>query len=140
MAQSLTESRAMLLVGLGRVMEQRVEAALGEAGLSMRLVGALGHLASGAELSYSDLARRARVTPQSMRATVAQLVDAGAVRVDAPGQGVAARLEVTDLGAEMLGQARQAVADLDAELLDGLPGDVTAALRELMIGLLRAPD
>ena len=48
-------------------------------GPSRCLLGALGHLARDEALPYSDLARRARVTAQSVQATVGHLVDLGAV-------------------------------------------------------------
>jgi DNA-binding MarR family transcriptional regulator len=48
--------------------------------VTLRHLGALGHLARDPALSYSDLARRVAVTVQSMRSTIATLVDPGLLR------------------------------------------------------------
>ncbi|MGK2883043.1 MAG: MarR family transcriptional regulator [Mycobacterium sp.] len=45
----------------------------------MRHLPALGHLARSTGMSYSELARRASVTPQSMQATLTKLEERGAV-------------------------------------------------------------
>ncbi len=62
-ARTVTESTTMLLIAAGRLAQRRFEAALAEQNLTLRHIGAIGHLARNPELSYSDLARRARVTP-----------------------------------------------------------------------------
>jgi DNA-binding MarR family transcriptional regulator len=65
-------------------------------------------------LVYSDLARRAHITPQSMHATIAQLVDMGAVATESRGRASYPRL--TDHGRQLLSFAAQAAADCDAAL------------------------
>ncbi len=50
----------MALVVAGRTVEELLGARLAPLGLSLRLLGSLGHLARDEALSYSDLARRAR--------------------------------------------------------------------------------
>ena len=118
-------SSAVLLVALGRQVETRLDEALEPAGLSLRLMGALGHLARQPGLSYTELASRARVTPQSMHATVARLIEVGAVVPADTGRGRRALLEVTPRGHQLLAAGQQAVATVDAELreLGGLPSD-----------------
>ena len=118
-------SPAVLLVALGRQVEAWLDAALEPAGLSLRLMGALGHLARQPGLSYTELAGRARVTPQSMHATVARLIEAGAVAPAGTGRGRRALLEVTPQGHRLLASGQQAVAGVDAELrgLGPLPPD-----------------
>ncbi|SDF00464.1 DNA-binding transcriptional regulator, MarR family [Blastococcus aurantiacus] len=118
-------SPAVLLVALGRQVETRLNRALETAGLSLRLMGALGHLARQPGLSYTELASRARVTPQSMHATVASLIDAGAVAPAGTGRGRRALLEVTPRGHRLLAAGQEAVAAVDAELreLGALPTD-----------------
>ena len=84
------------------------------------------------DLSYSDLARRSRVTSQSMHATVRQLEELGAVRRTLAGQGHRARLEVTERGQQLLDTARQAAATLDAQVM----ADVSDADRETFLRVL----
>lgn len=113
-------SLTALLIGAGRAAQRELDAALSEHGLTMRHLGALGHLSRQPDLSYSDLGRRAGVTSQSMHATVRQLEELGAVRREHAGQGHRARLEVTDRGRELLGEANAAVEQIDRDLFDGL--------------------
>jgi len=124
------------LVAAGRVAQQRLERELEVHGLTLRHVGALGHLANRPELSYSDLARRAGVTAQSMHATVRQLEQVGAVRRELAGHGHRARLEVTPAGRELLAEASAAALRVDAELLAGLPAASRAAVGAFLAGLM----
>jgi DNA-binding MarR family transcriptional regulator len=123
-------STVMLVIGTGRRLQEQLEARLAEIGLSMRLFGALGHIARDPELSYSDLARRAGVTSQSMRATVLMLEEMGAVARDLPGQGHRARLELTGHGRSLLATARRIVSDMDEQLLRNAGHDRKSALEE----------
>jgi DNA-binding MarR family transcriptional regulator len=136
----LVTSTSFLLMATGRLMQRRLEAELASRGLTLRHVGALGHLSSGQpDLSYSDLARRAGITPQSMRATVRQLEALGAVRRLAGGQGKAASLEVTDLGRDLLAWAGTAAARVDEEALAALSPDDLAAVRRAALSLALPP-
>src|ERR671916_770744 len=101
----LDATLAMLVIAAGRALQGRFEAELAPHGLTVRHLGALGHLSHQPELSYSDLARRSRVTSQSMHATVRHLEEIGAVRRTLAGQGHPARLEVTARGQELLDTA-----------------------------------
>jgi DNA-binding MarR family transcriptional regulator len=132
----LTSSLALLLVGAGRSAQRHIDAALAPEDLTLRHVGALGHLAHEPDLSYSDLARRAGVTPQSMRATVQHLEELGAVRRTLPGHGHPARLEVTADGQRMLTRAREAVAELDRTLLASVPPDQLDGMRRALLELV----
>ncbi|MGY1606081.1 MULTISPECIES: MarR family winged helix-turn-helix transcriptional regulator [unclassified Geodermatophilus] len=109
-------STAMALVVTGRAMEDLLTARLAPLGLSLRLLGALGHLARDEGLSYSDLARRARVTTQSMHATVGRLVELGAVESAGPGRGRRAGLRVTGPGRRLLADGLAVVEAVDREL------------------------
>ncbi len=128
----------MLLVVAGRELQRRVDSALGGIGLTMRHFGALGHVARNPEVSYSDLARRAGITTQSMRATVLMLEEQGAVRRTLAGHGHPARLDLTDHGRELLAKARAVIAGLDEELRAQLePGQddaLRAALARTLLG------
>jgi len=124
----LTESATLRLIGVGRVLQQRFEAELAKLGLTMRHLGALGHLSRHPDMSYSDLARRSRVTSQSMNATVRTLEEMGAVQRSLEGHGRAARLEITDKGRELLDGARQAASSVDSALATELGHDELANL------------
>ncbi|MEV6171685.1 MarR family transcriptional regulator [Streptomyces sp. NPDC051954] len=132
-------STVMLVIAAGRRLQERLEARLADIGLSMRLFGALGHISRNADLSYSDLARRAGVTSQSMRATVLMLEELGAVERDLQGQGHRARLELTEHGRSLLSEARNIVSDLDTEFLADSAEDQKETLDEFFTRTLRAP-
>ncbi|MFF3484261.1 MarR family transcriptional regulator [Streptomyces sp. NPDC002701] len=131
-------STVMLLITGGRRLQERLDERLAGLGLSLRLLGALGHVARDSDLSYSDLARRAGVTSQSMRATVLMLEELGAVRRTLPGQGHRARLELTDRGSSLLSDARAVAAELDAELHAGLTAENKRALDHVLLHALGA--
>lgn len=115
-------SVAFLLMALGRLVRVEVDEGLRAHGLSMRHLSALGHLAGDPGLSYSELARRAGVTAQSMQATLRQLEQRDAVtRQTEPGRGRTARLHLTETGSALLAAGRQTVADADRRLLADLP-------------------
>ncbi len=134
-APLVASSAVLLLVGAGRVLQRRVDEELAALGLTLRHLGALGHLAHRPDLSYSDLARRAGVTAQSMHATVRGLEDMGAVRRTLAGHGHPARLEVTDRGRELLDAVRTTAERLDRELLAGLSEEQRADLRRALTAL-----
>lgn len=135
----LVTSTSFLLVAAGRSAQRRLDRVLGERGLALRHVGALGHLAHEPDVSYSDLARRAGITPQSMRATVRQLEELGAVRRTLPGHGHAARLEVTAHGHDLLAWAGEQAHALDDDVLDGVAADQHQALRR-SLATIAMPD
>lgn len=132
-------SLTFLLLGAGREAQRRVDEALEPTGLTVRHLGALGHLSRQPDLSYSDLARRAGVTVQSMHATVRQLEERGTVRRAHEGQGRRAGLEVTPRGRQLLAQAMEAFARLDEELFADVPADRRAELTSVLVRLV-LPD
>ena len=121
-------SPAFLVIALGRRVREEVDRDLAVHGLSMRHLSALGHLGREPGLSYSELARRAGVTAQSMQATLRQLEDRGAVeRRTEAGRGRTAELHVTVLGDEVAARGRDAIAAADARLLGAVPADLREA-------------
>ncbi|MCD0483532.1 MarR family winged helix-turn-helix transcriptional regulator [Streptacidiphilus sp. ASG 303] len=125
---------AMLLAGLGRLARSALDGALARDGLSLRHIGAIGHLAARPGLSLTELARRADVSAPSMLATVRRLEEAGLVhRVTPPGRGRTARLEATDAGRSALAAARRHAAALDDRLLAGLGQDDRSTLTALLL-------
>ena len=129
----------MLLAGLGRITAARLDEALARECLSLRHLGALGHLRREPGLSYSELARRARVTAQSMQATVTQLQASGTVaRRGAGGRGRTAQLEVTEAGLTALARVEVVVAELEDQLLAELSGEQRTELADVLARVLRA--
>lgn len=115
---------AFLLISLGRMLREDVDAQLRPLALSLRHLSALGHLSRQPGLSYSELARRAGITPQSMQATLSQLEQVQAVeRRTVPGRGRTARLHVTGTGRELLGQGQQLIESTEERLLAAVPVD-----------------
>lgn len=112
------DSRSMLLLAAGRVVSRRLEALLAEDGLTLRVVGTLGHLHRSPGLSYSELARRSQVSVQAMHTTVGKLVERGLVTTVDAGQGTPAALEVSPAGRRALERFHAHVAALDADLDD----------------------
>lgn len=130
----LTSSLAMTLIVVGAKLRERLDEQLDEFDITMRHLGPLGHLAASPELSTSDLARRARVTPQSMRATVDHLESIGAIDHRRHGQGKASQLLVTETGRQLLNHARDIVAELDIDVLGDI--DNTDHLRSRLIAAM----
>ena len=129
----------LLLVGLGRVLARELDSELTAEGLSIRHLGTLGHLARDPGLSYSELARRAGVTVQSMHNTVRGLVERGAVRPGPDGvPGRAATLTVTAEGHRLLGRAGELMAAAEERLLAGVPETDRATVTRVLLGLMSA--
>lgn len=128
-------SPAFLLMGLGRIVRDDVEAALRPHGLTLRHLSALGHLSRAPGLSYSELGRRAGITAQSMQATLRQLEQLGAVeRRTLPGRGRTAELHVTSTGDDLLGHGRRAFREADRRVLADVPAEQQEPLAELLLG------
>ncbi|MFI9233547.1 MarR family winged helix-turn-helix transcriptional regulator [Streptomyces rimosus] len=119
-APEMPSSTVMLMIAAGRQLQRELESDLSAIGLSLRQLGALGHIASNPELSYSDLARRAGITTQSMRATILMLQEQGAVRSNLSGQGRRANLELTEAGEQLLNEARRVIALRDRAFAERL--------------------
>ena len=132
----------MLLLGVGGAMREAVEAELALTGLRLRHYAALGHLAGTPGISYSELARRGRITVQSLQDTLAQLERLGAVeRRSPPGRGQRADLHVTAAGQVLLGRARQAVHTAEDRLFAPLAPQDREQFTGLLVRLLQTrPD
>ena len=132
-------SPAFLIMSLGRRLREEVEHELATHRISMRHFSALGHLAREPGSSYSELARRAGITVQSMQATLRHLEDLGAVeRRTAPGRGLSAELVLTDQGDTLLAAGRQLISAADERLLATLPTEQRAILGRLLFDVFRA--
>ncbi|GAA4889428.1 MarR family winged helix-turn-helix transcriptional regulator [Actinomycetospora straminea] len=133
-------SPAFLLMALGRRLREQVEEGLRAEGIALRHVAALGHLAARPGLSYSELARRAGVTPQSMQATLTALEQRGAVtRGTDPGRGRTAELHVTEEGARLREVGMRIVADIDARLAERWGDEELRVVTAALLDVLRSP-
>jgi DNA-binding MarR family transcriptional regulator len=135
-------SPAFLLMGLGSTVRAEVEEGLRAIGLTLRHFSALGHLSSEPGLSYSELARRAGVTTQSMQATLQQLErDGTVIRRTPPGRGRTARLELTAEGTRLLADGRRVMTAADEHVLADVRPDqhrlLTDALFAAFVGSRR---
>lgn len=129
-------SAAFLLSVLGRQIRDRVDAALHSEGIAIRHVSALGHLSRSPGMSYSELGRRAAVTPQSVQATLNRLEEIGAVeRVGGGGRGRSAQLFVTAEGRRLISMGMSAYAAVDDFLADSVG---TGVVRDLLPSLAHA--
>jgi DNA-binding MarR family transcriptional regulator len=127
---------AILLMTLGRRLRAEVERDLAASGLTLRHLSALGHLGREPGLSYSELARRAGVTAQSMQATLQQLEALGAVeRRTPPGRGRTAELHLTDSGRRLRASGLDTIAATDRQLLAALPEQDAATLGATLMRL-----
>ncbi|QNO37998.1 winged helix-turn-helix transcriptional regulator [Protaetiibacter sp. SSC-01] len=115
-------SPVVSLLTVSAVWEARLDQELRELGLTTRKYGLLGHIRSTPGISFSELARRSRITVQSAHTAVRSLVDAGLVADATAHAGAASVLRVTDDGVRVLDAAEQRLAALDAELTAGAAG------------------
>ena len=130
-------SPAFLLMNLGRLVRTDVEALLRGQGSSLRHLSALGHLSREPGISYSELARRAGITAQSMQATLRQLEDLGLVeRRTQAGRGRTAELYVTAAGHAVMDESRQAFTDVEQRLLASMPEADREVLTRLLLQIL----
>lgn len=123
----------LVLIAAGREVRSRVEDQLVAHGLGLRHLSVLGHLSHQPGLSYTELARRAGITVQSMQATLFQLETMQAVeRGTAPGRGRKAQLHITPCGARLLATGVRCISRVEEDMLLG----VDAAQRSVLVDLL----
>lgn len=125
-------SPIIALLTVTRGWEADLAQALKPLGLTIRTYGLLGHVRGAPGISFSELARRSRITVQSVHSAMAALVDAGLVDDGTASAGTAASLRVTEAGESLLAQAADEVTRLDAEFTARHP-QLTDALRVYMV-------
>ncbi|QHE72373.1 Transcriptional regulator, MarR family [Rhodococcus sp. WAY2] len=108
-------------------------------GLTTRRYGLLGHIRGTPGISFSELARRSRITVQSAHTAVAAFVESGLVDDGTAHAGAASTLRVTAKGESLLARAAEVVARLDAEFAAQHP-ELTEALRVHMLRVMSATD
>jgi len=125
------------LLTVSRVWDSAFSDALKPLGLTTRKYGLLGHIRGSAGISFSELARRSRITVQSAHTAVAGFVEAGLVDDATAHAGSASTLRVTARGESLLDRAAEVVAGLDAEFAVQHP-ELTEALRAYMARITSA--
>jgi DNA-binding MarR family transcriptional regulator len=135
MAEPPPFSPTVALLTVGRVWEAALAEGLKPLGLTTRKYGLLGHIRGTPGISFSELARRSRITVQSAHTAVAAFVDAGLVDDDTAHAGSASTLRVTALGESLLARAAEVVARLDADFAAQHP-ELTDALRAYLIRVM----
>lgn len=132
---------AVLIMTLGRRLRGDVERDIARSGLTLRHLSALGHLGRDPGRSYSELARRAGITVQSMQATLRQLEKLGAVERYTPaGRGRTAELHLTALGRGLRAEGMTTIVAVDRRLLAELPEHESSRLTELLMRLFLPAD
>jgi DNA-binding MarR family transcriptional regulator len=128
MAEPPPFSPTVGLLTVSRVWEAAFTDALKPLGLTIRKYGLLGHIRRMPGISFSELARRSRITVQSAHAAVAALVEAGLVDDGTAHAGAASTLRTTAEAESLLDRAGEVVGRLDAEFAVQHP-ELTEALR-----------
>lgn len=121
MAEEPPFSPVIALLTFSRVWEAQLNDALKPLGLTTRKYGLLGHIKGSPGISFSELARRSRITVQSAHTAVAGFAADGLVMDATAHAGASSSLRVTPRGEELLGRAAEIVAALDAALSDRMP-------------------
>lgn len=128
-------SPTIALLAMARSRETALAESLRPLGLTTRKYGLLGHIGRAPDISFSELARRSRITVQSTHVAIASFAAAGLVEDATAQAGVASRLRITATGRSLLEDAAERVAALDAEFTATDP-DLTEALRQHLLAEL----
>ncbi|SNS40768.1 MarR family winged helix-turn-helix transcriptional regulator [Rhodococcoides kyotonense] len=132
-------SPTIMLLTTSRIWDAELNEGLKPLGLTTRKYGLLGHIRRTPDISFSELARRSRITVQSAHTAVAALKDKGLVDDATAHAGSASTLRVTADGEELLTRAGEVVAELDAQFTARHP-ELTDALKANMTRLLAQAD
>ncbi|MCS0494372.1 MarR family transcriptional regulator [Ancylobacter sp. MQZ15Z-1] len=127
-----------LLRQAAHVQRQRLEAGLGELGLTAPQFTVLTMLEAYPGHSNADLARLALLTPQTMSVIVANLLRAGLVARRAHAvHGRIRQIALTEEGRRRLDAAKARVADWEDGMMAGLADEHRATIRHWLAGLAR---
>jgi DNA-binding MarR family transcriptional regulator len=132
-------SPTIMLLTTSRMWDAELSDGLKPLGLTTRKYGLLGHIRRTPGISFSELARRSRITVQSTHTAVAAFVSTGLVDDGTAHAGAASTLRVTADGEELLTRAGAVVAELDAQFMARNP-ELTDALKAHMTRLLTQSD
>jgi DNA-binding MarR family transcriptional regulator len=123
---------------VGHVLEQQMDHALSETGLTARQYQALFHIAKTPGLSRGALGRLLCVSPQGAGAVTRRLRDAALVDYDDAGPGLPVSFTVTEAGQRRLIEASPIVAATGRRILAPLPTGTIECLAGAM-NLLATP-
>lgn len=124
-------SPTVALLAVTRAWEAALSDALKPLGLTISRYALLGHIRRSPGLSFSELARRSRITVQSAHTAVTGFVAAGLVDDATAHAGSASTLRVTGTGESVLARANDEVTRIDAEFTRTQP-ELAEALRALV--------
>lgn len=132
-AEDIERFLAWRVVRAGRAVERVLTATIAEHDLTATQFGVLALLATGEDLSQSDLARAVLVRPQSVGPLITSLLERGLIRRRGPGgRGRRASFDLTPAGRRLIERAWPAVTrQHDASSL-GLDGRDARALGPLL--------
>jgi DNA-binding MarR family transcriptional regulator len=128
-------SPTVTLLTVVGVWQEAFAEALKPLGLTSRKYALLGHIRATPGISFSELARRSRITAPSAHVAVAAFKDDGLVEDATARAGAASQLQVTAAGEQLLVEAGVRLADLDARFAAAHPG-LTEALRAHVTDLM----
>ena len=132
---------AYALVRAGNAVDALFAARLATVGLRPHGFVTLVHLARDSTLTSAELARRLRMTPQSMSALLHGLADAGWVsRQEGARRGQRVDVRITPAGRAALDAAGPVLAELGAPATIGLTPDEARTLHELLGRVLATLD
>ncbi|MDX1872918.1 MarR family transcriptional regulator [Mycolicibacterium sp. 120266] len=139
MAEPPPFSPTVGLLTISRVWDAALTEALKPLGLTIRKYGLLGHIRRAPGISFSELARRSRITVQSAHAAVAALVEAGLVDDGTAHAGAASTLRATAEAESLLAKVADVVGRLDEEFAEQHP-ELTGALRATLARMVTPPE
>ncbi len=129
------------VLGLAALLRAELDDELAPVELTMRRYSTLGHIAASPGISYSELARRAAVTAQTMHVLARTMETEGLLtqRGRAGGRGSPIGLVLTVAGDEALRQGRLATQRVDRRVFAALSKTERAALTSVLARLVPWP-
>lgn len=122
------------IIAAGRQIEEKLEAALGETGLSLAKLNALRHLVEAdAPMALGQLAEKIACVKSNVTQLVDRLENDGLVRrVPDPNDRRSVLAVVTEEGRARFQAGNQSLAKAEAELLEQLPESARAGVAALL--------
>lgn len=113
---------------------QAIDRELERIGLSFAQYSALTMINAYEGISSAELSRISMLTPQSISETVGRLELALMIqRSDDPNHGRVQRLTITNLGRDVLNQAKRCAADIEHQLRQHVSGIEEKALKQWLV-------
>ena len=130
-------SAMLALLVVSHAWEAELAAGLRTVGLTPRKYALLGHIKASPDESFSELARRSRISVHSVHVAVKAMSARGFVNDGTAHAGAASTLRVSEEGLKALRLAHRRREAIDDRILDTAPelvGGLKEALRALAIG------